>query len=139
MSICLNFDSINSTLKKGPKCANQSNRLDEWVTHFSVNLFYRIRIIARNYWNDSELRKKIYATQNEIPNRGFQENPKKSQKIGKIKIQEKLLLKIFINPKPGFEIRFWNLFFGFLRNKVENHPIILDKDYPVQKGFRRFW
>ena len=59
LSICLNFDSINSILKKGPKCANQSNRLDERVTHFSVNLFYRIRIIERNYWNDSELQKTI--------------------------------------------------------------------------------
>ena len=124
LSICLNFDSINSILKKGPKCANQSNRLDEWVTHFSVNLVYRIRIIARNYWNDSELRKNIMLRKMKSLTAGFKRIRKKSQKIGKIKIQEKHLLKIFINPKPGFEIRFWNLSFGFLRNKVGNHPII---------------
>ena len=106
LSICLNFDSINSILKKGPKCANQSNRLDEWVTQFSVNLFYRIRIIERNYWNDSELWKTIILHKMRSRTAGFKKiRKKKSKKIRKIKILEKLFLKIFINPK----IRFWNL------------------------------
>ena len=118
LSICLNFDSINSILKKGPKCANQSNRLDEWVTHFSVNLVYRIRIIARNCWNDSELRKNIMLRKMKSLTAGFKRIRKKSQKIGKIKIQEKLLLKIFINPKPGFEIRFYFSDFSGIKSEI---------------------